>query len=93
LNPKPTKVRNHGHIEPEGLYHENVRILDRFREQIWRENRVEMRTQTMANVIPIFIAHVPSLLHQKHIGVTYVGISTFKMELVRYVPLFSMAMP
>ncbi len=52
-----------------------------------------MRTQTMANVIPIFIAHVPSLLHQKHIGVTYVGISTFKMELVRYVPLFSMAMP
>jgi len=43
LNPKPSKVRNHGHIKLEGLYHEKVRILDRFKKQIWKQNKVKMR--------------------------------------------------
>ncbi len=47
----------------------------------------------MANVIPIFVAPVSSLLHQKNIGVTYVGISNFRMEPVISVPLYSMVMP
>ncbi len=29
LNLKLAKIRNHGHIEPEDLYHERVKILDR----------------------------------------------------------------
>jgi hypothetical protein len=37
------------------MYHERVRILDRLREQIWRKNRVEMRVQTMVDVVPIFV--------------------------------------
>ncbi len=32
LNPKLTKVGNHGHTEPEDLYHERVKILDRLKE-------------------------------------------------------------
>ncbi len=43
LNPKLARVGNHGHIKPEDLYHEKVRITDRLREQIWRENRLEMK--------------------------------------------------
>jgi hypothetical protein len=46
----------------------------------------------MANVVPISITHVPSLLHQNNIGVTYVKTSNFRMEPVRYVPLYSVAM-
>ncbi len=46
LNPKPTKVGNHGPIELENLYHERVKILDRFREQIWRNNIVKMKAWT-----------------------------------------------
>jgi hypothetical protein len=34
LNPKPVRVKNHGHVEPEDLYHEKVKISDRFKEQI-----------------------------------------------------------
>ncbi len=47
----------------------------------------------MANVVPIFVAYVQSLLHQDNIGITYVGTSNFKMELVTYVPLYFVAMP
>jgi hypothetical protein len=32
LNPEPAKVGNHGHIEPKGLYHEKVIILNRLIE-------------------------------------------------------------
>jgi hypothetical protein len=32
LNPKLARVGNHGHIEPEDLYHERVRIPNRFRK-------------------------------------------------------------
>jgi hypothetical protein len=34
LNLELERVGNHGHIEPEDLYHKKVKILDRFREQI-----------------------------------------------------------
>jgi hypothetical protein len=53
---------------------------------------MEMRAQIVAVVVPIFVAPVPSLLHQNNIGVTYAGTSIFKMELIRSVPLYSMAM-
>ncbi len=32
LNPKPTRVGNHGHIEPKDLHHEKVIIPNRLRE-------------------------------------------------------------
>ncbi len=47
----------------------------------------------MANVVPIFIALVPNILHQNNIGITYAGTSNFRMEQVKYVPLYTMAMP
>jgi hypothetical protein len=34
LNLEPARVENHGYIELEDLYHEKVKILNRFREQI-----------------------------------------------------------
>jgi hypothetical protein len=34
LNLKPARVKSHGHIEPENLYHERVKIPNRFKEQI-----------------------------------------------------------
>jgi hypothetical protein len=51
-----------------------------------------MRAQTRVDVVPIFITHVQSLLQQNNIGVTYVGTSNFKMEPIRFVPLYFMAM-
>jgi len=54
---------------------------------------VEMKAHIMLDVVPIFVAHIPSLLHQNNIGVTYVRISNFRMEPVRSMPLYSMAMP
>jgi hypothetical protein len=32
LDPKPTIVGNHGHIEVEDLYHEKVKIIDKLKE-------------------------------------------------------------
>jgi hypothetical protein len=32
LNPEPAKAKNHGHVEPEDLYHDKVRISYRFKE-------------------------------------------------------------
>jgi len=46
----------------------------------------------VANVIPISIAPILSLLHQNNIGVTYAGPSNFGMELIRFVPLYFVAM-
>ncbi len=54
---------------------------------------MEMRVQTMADVVFIYVAHVPSLLHQNNIGVTYAKTSNFRMELIRFVPLYFVAMP
>jgi hypothetical protein len=90
---EPARVRNHGHIVLEDLYHKKVRIPNRFKELIWKENRVEMRIQIVVDVVPISVALVPSLLHQNHIGVAYARTSNFKMEPLRFVPLYSVAMP
>ncbi len=38
LNPEFVRIGNHGHIELEGLSHEKVRIPNRLKEQLWREN-------------------------------------------------------
>ncbi len=43
LNAKFAKIKNHGHIEPKGLYHEKVRIPYRLIEHIWRQNRMEIK--------------------------------------------------
>ncbi len=51
-----------------------------------------MRTQIKVDVVPISIAHVQSLLQQINIGITYVRTSNFKMELIRFVPLYFMVM-
>jgi hypothetical protein len=51
-----------------------------------------MKVQTVVDVVPIFVALVPSLLHQNNIGVTYAGTSNFRMEAIRFVPLYFVAM-
>ncbi len=47
----------------------------------------------MANVIPIFVAPVPNMLHHNNVGVTYVGTSNFRVEPIRSIPLYYVAMP
>ncbi len=54
---------------------------------------MEMKAQIMANVVPIFVAPIPSIVHQNNIGATYAGPSHFKMEPIKFVPLYSVAMP
>jgi hypothetical protein len=39
---------------------------------------MEMRVQIVANVVPISIAPIPSMLHQNNIGVTYARPSHFR---------------
>jgi hypothetical protein len=46
----------------------------------------------MANIVLIFVALVPNLLHHNNVGVTYVGASNFRMELIRSIPLYYVAM-
>jgi hypothetical protein len=52
-----------------------------------------MRDQIVADVVPIFLALVQSLLHQDDIGVTYAGTSNFIMELITSMPLYYVTMP
>jgi hypothetical protein len=47
----------------------------------------------MANVVPIFVAPIPTLLQQNNIGTTYAGTSNFRMELIRSMPLYYVGMP
>jgi hypothetical protein len=47
----------------------------------------------MVDVVPIFVALTPSLLHHNNVGVTYAGTSNFRMEQVRFVPLYFVVMP
>jgi hypothetical protein len=47
----------------------------------------------MADVTLIFVTLAPNLFHHNNVGVTYVGTSNFIMELVRFVPLYYVAMP
>jgi hypothetical protein len=51
-----------------------------------------MKAQIVAYVVLIFVAPILSLLHQNNIGVTYAGASNFRIELVRFVPLYSVVM-
>jgi hypothetical protein len=93
LNLELARVRNHGHIEPKDLNHERPRIPNRLKEQIWINNKVKMKVQVVADVVPIFIAFVQSLLHQDNIGITYARTSNFKMELITSMPLYFEVMP
>ncbi len=52
-----------------------------------------MRTQTMADVVLIFIGLVPNMLHHNNVRVTYVGTSNFRVEPIRSIPLYYVAMP
>ncbi len=52
-----------------------------------------MRIQIVVDVIPIFVALAPSLLHHNNVRVTYAWTSNFIMELVRSIPLYFVAMP
>jgi len=53
---------------------------------------MELRPQTMVDVVPISIAPTPSLLHHNNVRVTYAKTSNFKMEPVRSVPLYYVTM-
>jgi len=86
-------VDNHGYIELKDLYHDRVKILDRLKEQIQRNNIMEMRAQTMANVVPISVALVSNMLHHNNVGITYPRTSNLRMEPIKYVPLYFVAMP
>ncbi len=46
----------------------------------------------MTDVIVTFVAPTPNLLHHNNVGATYAKTSNFKMELIRFVPLYSVAM-
>jgi hypothetical protein len=52
-----------------------------------------MRAWNVADVVPISIAPIQSLLHQDNIGVTYAWTSNSIMELVKFVPLHYVVMP
>jgi hypothetical protein len=54
---------------------------------------MQMRAQTMGDVVFNFITPILSLLHQNNIGVTYLGTSNFKMELVNSMPIYFVVMP
>jgi hypothetical protein len=47
----------------------------------------------MGDVVLIFVAFVPSLLHRNHIEATYAWTSNFRMELVRSMPLYYVVIP
>jgi hypothetical protein len=51
-----------------------------------------MRTQIMANVVCIYVFSTLNLLHHNNIGVAYAKKFNFKIEPIRFVPLYSMAM-
>jgi hypothetical protein len=51
-----------------------------------------MRVHFVADVIPIFIVLAPNLLHHINVGVTYARTSNFKMEPIRFIPLYFVAM-
>jgi len=54
---------------------------------------VEVRVQIVANVIHVSITPTPSLLHHNDVGVLYPTIFNLRMELVRSIPLYFVAMP
>jgi hypothetical protein len=52
-----------------------------------------MKPQILVDVVPIFVALAPNLLHHNNVKVTYAETSNFKMEPVRSAPLYFVAMP
>jgi len=88
LNLKLAKVEDHGNFELKDLYHERVRIPNRPKEQIWRNNRMEMRAQSMANIISIFVTPTPNLFHHNNVKGTYARTPNFKVEPIRSIPLY-----
>jgi hypothetical protein len=47
----------------------------------------------MVDVVLISIVLVPNLLHHNNVGVIYPGTSNFRMELIRFILLYYVAMP
>jgi hypothetical protein len=43
LNLELAKVEDHGDFEPKDLYHERVKIPNKVKEQIWKNNIMEMK--------------------------------------------------
>ncbi len=54
---------------------------------------MEMKAQIMVDVIPISITFAPSLLHHNNVGIIYAKTSNFRMEPIRFVPLYFVTMP
>jgi hypothetical protein len=46
----------------------------------------------MANIVPIFVALAPNMLHHNNVRITYVGASNFRMEPVKSIPLYFVVM-
>jgi hypothetical protein len=52
-----------------------------------------MKAQIVADLAPISITPTPNLFHHNNVGVTYVGTSNLRMEPIRSIPLYYVAMP
>ncbi len=46
----------------------------------------------MANIVPIFVTFAPNMLHHNNVRITYVRVSNCRMELIRSIPLYFVAM-
>jgi hypothetical protein len=51
-----------------------------------------MKVQNVANIIPISITPTPNLFHHNNVGGTYARTSNFKVEPIRSIPLYYVAM-
>jgi hypothetical protein len=54
---------------------------------------MEMRAQTVVDVVLLSVAPISNLLHHNNVGVTYPRTSNLRMEPVRSIPLYFVAMP
>jgi len=52
-----------------------------------------MRAQTIVNVASISIALASNMFHHNNVGITYVGTSNFRVEPLKSIPLYYVAMP
>jgi hypothetical protein len=50
-----------------------------------------MKAQTIIDV-HVSVTPTPSLLHHNNVGVTHLGTSNLRMKLVRFIPLYFVAM-
>jgi len=46
----------------------------------------------MTNIILVYVAFAPNMLHHNNVRITYAGASNFKMEPIKSVPLYFVAM-